>query len=92
MVWHVNTLTICGYIIVDVYHMVFNQPSDPDILARLQEEEGGSSVNMHQRLRQYHSNSQSVLSCYTKISKAFNADQPLKDLVTQGSSLIWINL
>ena len=70
--------------IVEVYHVVFNLPSDPDVLARLKEEEGGAKVNMHQKLDQYHRHVQPLLSCYKKVSKEFNADQPLQDIVTQG--------
>lgn len=65
---------------------MFNPPSDPDVMARLEKEEGGAEVNMHRRLLHYHHHSESLLHCYAKVSKDFNADQPLQDLVTQGKT------
>ena len=100
---------------LDIYHLVFNPPSDPEVIPtdfrnggislhgcltvssysftycyfvkvakRVCEEEGGLEVNMRQTLLHYHQNSFAVLECYKRISKTFNADQPLQDLITQG--------
>ena len=56
------------------------------VAKRLCEEEGGLEVNMTQMLLHYHQNSFAMLECYKHISKTFNADQPLQDLITQGQS------
>ena len=54
------------------------------VAKRVCEEEGGVEVNMRQTLLHYHQNSYAVLERYKHISKTFNADQPLQDLITQG--------
>ena len=71
--------------IIDVYHTVFNPPSDSAVTARLIEEPGGIEHNMYKRLKCYHANWSSISKCYKHIARSFEADQPEKDLVAQSN-------
>lgn len=70
-----------------MYHIVFNPPKNEETASRLVEEPGGIEVNMHAKLILYHRFSRDLISCYTSITKSFNADQPLKDLFGQGQRI-----
>lgn len=81
------TLTGLWYItliILDIYHLVFDPPTDPRVMERLQEEEGGIEKNMHDKLHSYHRHHESVLKCYQHILRSFCADQPVDDLLVSG--------
>ena len=71
-----------------MYHLVFSPPTSENVASRLVEEEGGASVNLHTPLTLYHRHTQSLLSAFPTISKTFDADQPIGDLVTQGQQAV----
>ena len=73
-------------ITLDVYHLIFDPPTDPHIMERLTEEEGGIEVNMHKKLKAYHCHSNALLQTYKHVMKAFCTDQPIQDLTTSGIS------
>lgn len=81
----------------DVYHMVFDPPRSQEVAARLVsegegegEEGGGGDGGMRERLRAYHRQCGPTLSCYASITKRFNADQPLNDILDQGEGVrLW---
>ena len=68
-----------------VYHTTFDFPSNPDVERRLVEPpEGCSEESMVERLVVYHRHTLGLRSCYDKISKDVNADQPTADVLSQG--------
>lgn len=71
----------------DVYHLVFAPPRSNEVTSRLIEEPGGIELNVHSPLESYHRENASLLSCYTNVSRTFNADQPIEDLFDQGIGL-----
>lgn len=54
------------------------------------EEPGGIQSKVYDALDLYHRNSTGLLSCYSNVSKTFNADQPIEDLFDQGESSTWV--
>lgn len=68
----------------DVYHLVFAPPESEDVVNRLVEEPGGIEENVRRPLDSYHRDTDSLLTCYSRVSKLFNADQPIQDLFDQG--------
>ena len=71
----------------DVYHLVFNPPKSEEVASRLTEEAGGMKENMVAGLTLYHRHSEALLSCYSTVTKTFNADQPIADLSAQGDMI-----
>ena len=67
----------------DIYHLVFDPPKSADVADRLIEEPGGVEKNMHSKLSHYHRHSRDLLSSYRSVTKNFNADQPIRDLIVQ---------
>lgn len=67
----------------DVYHLLFSPPRSEEVAGRLVEQEGGIQANLHAPLELYHRHADSLLSCYSRAHKSFNADQPIDDLISQ---------
>ena len=70
-----------------MYHLVFNPPKSEEVASRLTEEAGGVEENMVAGLALYHRHSEALLSCYSTVTKTFNADQPIADLSAQGDMI-----
>lgn len=67
----------------DIYHLVFDPPTDHFVMERLKEEDGGVHFNMHEGLKYYHRHCNNLTLCYKHISKVFDADQPSIDIINQ---------
>ncbi|CAB4021233.1 adenylate kinase 8-like, partial [Paramuricea clavata] len=67
----------------DIYHATFDPASEVDVAMRLVPDTNSSEPVMIQRLNQYHRTIDGVLSCYNKIVKRINADQPKADVFSQ---------
>lgn len=60
----------------DIYHLVFNPPPS-DIASQLVKLPGDEEPRMQSALAQYRYNHSGILSCYGKIARRINVDQPL---------------
>ncbi|XP_070532328.1 adenylate kinase 8-like [Ptychodera flava] len=67
----------------NVYHTTFDWPASPDIVNRLAEPDNNSEEAMVNRLVVYHRHIDGILSCYEKVHKRINADQPKADVFSQ---------
>ena len=56
------------------------------MLDRLVKEEGGTQVNLYTPLELYHRHTDSLLAAYSNTYKSFNADQPIDDIISQGTA------
>mmetsp|Transcript_15015 Transcript_15015/g.24837 ORF Transcript_15015/g.24837 Transcript_15015/m.24837 type:complete len:310 (-) Transcript_15015:872-1801(-) len=52
----------------EIYHMTFSPPSDPEVLARLEQRSDDTEEKVKVRLEQYHANVDAVKGSYTDIS------------------------
>ncbi|KXJ18707.1 adenylate kinase 8 [Exaiptasia diaphana] len=67
----------------DVYHTTFDPPSEPEVVSRLIPDPKSAEKVMIERLMEYHRHINGILSCYEKIYKTVNADQPKADVFSQ---------
>ena len=75
----------------DIYHATFDPASDVDVAMRLVPDTNSSEPVMVKRLEQYHRDIDGALSCYTKIVRKINADQPKADVFAQVQSYLCSN-
>ncbi len=72
-----------------MYHTTFDYPSNPEVERRLVEPpEGCSEESMVDRLVVYHRHTQGLQTCYEKLYKSVNADQPTADVFSQGKIVL----
>ncbi|XP_028407699.1 adenylate kinase 8-like [Dendronephthya gigantea] len=75
----------------DIYHATFDPATEVEVAMRLVPDTNSAESIMIQRLNQYHRNIDGVLSCYKKIIKKINADQPKTDVFSQVHSYLCSN-
>ena len=52
----------------DIYHMTFSPPTDPEVVARLDQRSDDTEEKVKVRLEQYHANVEAVKGSYTDIT------------------------
>lgn len=75
----------------DVYHSTFDPPSDLAVVQRLVPDSKSSEKVMIQRLMEYHRHIDGILTCFEKIHKSINVDQPKADVFSQVLSYLKMN-
>ena len=63
-----------------IYHMKFSPPSDPDVLARLEQRSDDTEEKVKVRLEQFHANVDAVKDSYTEISVVIDGNRNPKDV------------
>ena len=81
--WNVER-SVIQFLCIDIYHVVFAPPKNSEVAMRLELEPGGLEENVQKPLNLYHRETFALLSCYSDVSKSFNADQPIGDLFAHG--------
>ena len=69
---------------LDIYHTTFDWPSSSDVAGRLQEVAGTTEDAIVDRLVNYHRHIDGIKTCFGKVHKTINADQPKSDVFSQG--------
>lgn len=64
----------------DIYHLVFDPPTDDEVQERLAESPGNSESEIRQRIREFDSRIIELAPCYANVGSAVNADQPVADV------------
>uniref|UniRef100_A0A1I8HI63 RIIa domain-containing protein n=1 Tax=Macrostomum lignano TaxID=282301 RepID=A0A1I8HI63_9PLAT len=64
----------------DIYHLVFDQPTDDDVLERLVECPGNSDSEINERIREFEGRIIELAPCYSNVGLKVNADQPVADV------------
>ncbi|PAA93083.1 hypothetical protein BOX15_Mlig030341g2, partial [Macrostomum lignano] len=64
----------------DIYHLVFDQPTDDDVLERLVECPGNSESEINERIREFEGRIIELAPCYSNVGLKVNADQPVADV------------
>ncbi|XP_013418058.1 adenylate kinase 8-like [Lingula anatina] len=67
----------------DVYHTTFDWPSNAEVAGRLEPVPGNSEDELVNKLVVYHRHIEGLKTCYSKILKIINADQPKGDVFAQ---------
>eukprot|EP00996_Jenningsia_fusiforme_P002252 NODE_3089_length_1052_cov_42.730808_g2837_i0.p1 GENE.NODE_3089_length_1052_cov_42.730808_g2837_i0~~NODE_3089_length_1052_cov_42.730808_g2837_i0.p1 ORF type:complete len:259 (-),score=34.90 NODE_3089_length_1052_cov_42.730808_g2837_i0:210-986(-) len=71
-----------------VYHTKFNPPTDPEVIARLEQRKDDTKESIQRRLKEYHRNVKEIAGCYRSVLRKVDGNQSMGAVWSSISSIV----